>query len=405
MRRALSGAIAMVSVAATAVGPTIVHAADGLQLEEVVLTASRIPLANGMTSPTPVASLSALELAAMSPGTVMDAMAQLPQFYGNSSVANFNYASNTFLTSSGGGSLNLRGIGAKRTLTLLDGRRVVPSTIYGGPDVNLFPEAVLKSVETVTGGASAAYGTDAVAGVANFILDTRFEGVRGGMQLGRSSRSDGASAKFSLAVGHRIGEGRHLLASVEHFGLDSIETWQGRDWYQGWGLVQNTAAGAGGSLSNPRFFKAPHVVSTVASYDGIITAWKALPGFTVPDGFVRSIFSADGQLLPFQYGSPFATTGTATQSVANGGSGTDHNSDRPNVQPENTRTSAFLYVEQEFGEDSAVYLQGIYGEQVIKATNTGGMFQVGVGQPMTIFQDNAFLPSGLRQSMVDNQIA
>ena len=67
---------------------------------------------------------------------------------------------------------------SKRTLQLLNGRRVVQSTIFGGPDINLFPENVISSVETVTGGASAAYGTDAVAGAVNFILDTDFEGFR-----------------------------------------------------------------------------------------------------------------------------------------------------------------------------------------------------------------------------------
>ena len=68
-------------------------------------------------------------------------------------------------TSDGAGSLNLRGLNSKRTLQLLDGRRVVQSTIFGGPDINLFPSNVVRTVETVTGGATAAYGTDAVAGV------------------------------------------------------------------------------------------------------------------------------------------------------------------------------------------------------------------------------------------------
>ena len=89
--------------------------------------------------------------------------------------------------------LNLRGLGTKRTLTLLDSRRMVPSTAYGGPDVNLFPEQVLLRVEAVTGGASASYGTDAVSGVVNYILDTKMNGFRASAQTGFSERGDGRS--------------------------------------------------------------------------------------------------------------------------------------------------------------------------------------------------------------------
>lgn len=403
--KATRAAAVWAAVAAALAVTQSARAADGDVLEEVSVTGSRIQQTNGMATPTPVASLSSTELSAMAPTTVMEAMAQLPQFYGSASVANFNSGSNGFFTSSGGGSLNLRGIGTKRTLTLLNGRRVVSSTIYGGPDVNLFPESVLKTVETVTGGASAAYGTDAVSGVANFILDTRFDGLRAVAQMGQSSRSDGDNAKFSITAGHNLGDRMHAIVSVEHFSQDAIETWQGRDWYRGWGLVQNTATGAGSSESNPKFLMAPNVVSTVASYDGVITGWTAQPGFTVPASFVRSIFSPSGTLSPFQLGNPYATTGTASQSVANGGSGTDNNTDRPNVQPRNTRTSAFAYVGSDVTDNTNVFLQAIYGEQDIKATNYGGVFQSGVGQPLTIYQNNAFLPASLRQSMVDNRIA
>ncbi len=105
--------------------------------------------------------------------------------------------------SPGGGSLNLRGVGAKRTLTLLDGRRVVPATAYGGPDINMFPEQMLQRVEAVTGGASAHYGTDAVSGVVNYILDTKFNGFRGSAQTGFSDRRDGNNSKYSIAFGIR----------------------------------------------------------------------------------------------------------------------------------------------------------------------------------------------------------
>ena len=165
-------------------------------------------------------------------------MGQLPQFYANATASNFNSGVNGFFNSPGGGSLNLRGIGAKRTLTLLDGRRVVAREHLWRADINTFPEAMLKTIETVTGGASAAYGTDAVAGVVNYILNTDFTGFQGHAQGGRSDRSDADNSEYSLAFGTKLGERSHLLLSAEYFKQDPIETFKGRDWYQQWGMLQ-----------------------------------------------------------------------------------------------------------------------------------------------------------------------
>src|SRR3954453_10701275 len=207
-------------------------------VEEVTVTGSRIQQTSGMDTPTPVAALTVSEISNMAPGEITNALTQLPQFYASSTAATFNGANNGFFNSPGGGSLNLRGVGSKRTLTLLDGRRVVSSTIYGGPDINSFPKAMLKGVETVTGGASAAYGTDAVSGVVNFLLNTDFEGFEGHAETGHTFRGDGDNSQFSLAFGTKVGARAHLLLSAEHTEQDPIATFQGRDWYQGWGMLQ-----------------------------------------------------------------------------------------------------------------------------------------------------------------------
>lgn len=146
--------------------------AEAEELEEVTITGTRIRVVTGMDTPTPVAALSADELLAISPTSVTAALVSLPQFAASATAENFGVSlNNNFFSSPGGGSLNLRGIGSKRTLTLLDSRRVVPGTAFGGPDINMFPDQMLRRVETVTGGASAAYGTDAVSGVVNYVLD------------------------------------------------------------------------------------------------------------------------------------------------------------------------------------------------------------------------------------------
>jgi iron complex outermembrane receptor protein len=372
-------------------------------LQEIEVTGTRIQHV-GMTTPTPVTSVSLDELTSMAPTTLIDALVELPQFYGSATTSNFNTGANGFFTSPGGGSLNLRGLGTKRTLTLLDGRRMVDSTLYGGPDINLFPQAVIKRVDTVTGGASAAYGTDAVAGVVNFILDTKFNGFKATIQDGQTSRGDNKNAEISATFGHTLGEHAHIILSGEHYAEDPIYTWKGRDWYQGYGLLQSTAAGAGNSQSNPRFYPAPYVTSLNASYDGIITAFQPTPGNTVPASFGLSTFNSDGTVSPFHLGSQVSTA-TSAQSTLGGGSGTDNNSDRPDVEPQSSRTSFFSYLDADLTDHINVYFQGIYADEMVKTTTTGGLFSPTSGQPITIYANNAFLPASLSQQMAANNIA
>jgi outer membrane receptor protein involved in Fe transport len=373
------------------------------QLEVVQITGTRIQHV-GMTTPTPVTSVTLDELSSMQPTTMINALVQLPQFYGSATSSNFNTGANGFFASPGGGSLNLRGMGTKRTLTLLDGRRMVDSSLFGGPDINLFPQALVKRVDTVTGGASAAYGTDAVAGVVNFILDTKFDGFKATAQVGQTSRGDNKNAEYSMVFGRQLGERAHIILSGEHYAEDPVYTWKGRSWYHGWGLLQSTAAGAGNSQSNPRFYPAPYITSTNASYDGVITAWQATPGNTVPASFGPMTFSSDGTVSPFVPGSPVSSA-TSAQSTVGGGSGTDNNSDRPTVEPQSSRNSFFAYLDADVSDHIKVYFQGIYANEKVKGTNVGGAFSATSGQPMTIYANNAFLPATLAQQMAANNIA
>ena len=173
--------------------------------EDIVVTGSRV-VTNGMDSPVPVTAVAAEELTKMDPTALINSVSQLPQFYNNQTPTNSN-----FFLRGGTGNLNLRGLGANRTLTLLNGRRFPSSSAFGGVDINLFPEAMIKGIETVTGGASAQYGTDAVAGVVNFLLDTDFTGLQADLQGGFTDRDDGYNYEAKLAWGFNIGERGHLL--------------------------------------------------------------------------------------------------------------------------------------------------------------------------------------------------
>src|SRR5512138_2206487 len=141
----------------------------------------------------------------MAPGNVIESVTHIPIFFNNTTQDN---PSNLF-SSPGTGSLNIRGLNTNRTLTLLNGRRMTPSNRIGAVDINSFPEVLVERVEVITGGASAAYGTDAVAGVANFILDTDFDGLKTHAQAGSSAANSRGTWEIGVAFGTDVGERGH----------------------------------------------------------------------------------------------------------------------------------------------------------------------------------------------------
>src|SRR5690606_16613874 len=134
-------------------------------LEEIQVTGSRIRAVDGMTAPTPVTAMTVSELSDFNPGsTVAAQLDNLPQFF---DTPNAQRGGNAISTTAGGSYLNLRGMGLNRTLVLVDGTRVAPADANGSVNVDIFPSALMQRIDVVTGGASAAYGADAVAGVVN----------------------------------------------------------------------------------------------------------------------------------------------------------------------------------------------------------------------------------------------
>jgi outer membrane receptor protein involved in Fe transport len=318
---------------------------------------------------------------------MIEGMAELPQFYQSNTTTN----TGNFFTTPGAGSLNLRGLQGKRTLTLLSGRRVVPSTIYGGPDINIFPEKMMRSIETVTSGATATYGTDAVAGVVNFILDTNFEGVAGDVQTGQNERGDNNHYEASLRAGFALGENdrTHLLLAGERFEQDPIWSREGYDWYEGWGLLQNPdTANRGRTPDNPVNLPYKHVVSRQASLDGIIT-------FPAASGLGVWSVDPNGNATPFVLGSAFDAT---AHSIANGGSGTENGEPEAQLQPETSSENFFTYLEHEFSDNFTVYGQAMYGEAAFTNKNLGGSLYGGRG--ITIYSGNPFIPANIQQMMI-----
>jgi len=151
-------------------------AAAGAEVSEIVVTGTRIPTPN-LTSVAPVTSVGAADIKAQGVTRVEDLLNSLPQSFASQ-------GSNISNNANGIATVNLRGLGATRTLVLIDGRRLMSgnptsnATTPVAADLNFIPTALIERVDILTGGASAVYGADAVAGVVNFVMNKSFEGVR-----------------------------------------------------------------------------------------------------------------------------------------------------------------------------------------------------------------------------------
>ena len=165
-------AVAMPVLAASE-EPEVDVAEAPVQLEEVVVTGSRIHIPN-LASANPVYHIDAETLSYQGNVRVEDTLRILPQVFSGQNAGISNGATGT-------ATLNLRNLGAQRTLVLVNGRRLpIGSPLQGGigADINQIPGSLIKSVEVLTGGSSATYGADAVAGVVNFLMADDFEGVK-----------------------------------------------------------------------------------------------------------------------------------------------------------------------------------------------------------------------------------
>lgn len=353
-------------------------------LPEVAITGSRIRQRSAAWTPAPVTVVTAEELRDMEPGNLVDSLQLLPQFLLNSTPANaFNFASNA-----GQSFLNLRGLGPNRTLVLLDGRRVVSSSRLGAVDIAGLPTALIKRIEVVTGGASAAYGSGAVSGVANLILDTHFDGLEMSADGGVTSRGDNDKLDLSVVGGAPLGDRAHFVASLDYFRSNRVETYAGRSWFQGWGRVTNPQWLATGT--GPRALILPDVSSTRYTFGGLINQ----PGSALD----RLMFLPDGTATPFVPGNPaIIGTGCYCQS---GGIGDNYEADRTgdgSLVPGVIRGNGFLYFELEPRDGLELYAQALYGVDHVDFVNVGAV-QFGQWQA-TIYRDNAYLPDDIRRIM------
>lgn len=213
-------------------------AESAMDIEEVVVTGSRIVRPN-LTGTTPVVQVDSDEVEFQGTVRVEDMMRTLPQVWSNQNTGQSNGATGT-------ATLNLRNLGDPRTLVLINGRRLpAGSPLGGGPDINQIPGALIDRVEVLTGGASATYGSDAVGGVVNFIMDRHFEGITIDYQASQYSHgnenkgiqeiisgegypvaddveTDGEMQQISLTIGGGIGGSGHAVAYFNYRDINPV---------------------------------------------------------------------------------------------------------------------------------------------------------------------------------------
>ncbi len=196
-----SASLAAGIAAALAAGaPTSVMAQDEAE-DVVIVTGSRLARTD-LSAPSPTVVVGSDAIANSGDVTVESLLYEYPQLAaGNTSQVNAN-GGQGILTA------NLRALGPTRTLVLVNGRRFVPAGSAGSVDLGTIPRALVERVEIITGGASAVYGSDAIAGAVNFILKDNFEGIQGTYQYGQAFEGDGANHSVELMAGGEFADGR-----------------------------------------------------------------------------------------------------------------------------------------------------------------------------------------------------
>lgn len=341
----------------------------------ITVTGTRV-IRDGYQAPTPLTVIGSEQIQNSSSNNVADYVNDLPQLSGSATPANSNSAISSGLA--GLNALNLRNLGSSRTLVLLDGQRSVASSLTGVVDINTFPQALIERVEVVTGGASAAYGSDALSGVVNFVLNKNFTGLKGEISGGVTTYGDDQRYNASLAAGFKFAGGRgHVLLSAEIAHVDGIYGTGNRAWNKTGTFIVDTNPAYVAGNGQPERLVASGVQISTATMGGIITS-TALRG---------TAFGPGGTPYAFVYGSatrdPWTIGGNWQANQLNETVTLDSPEDRQGV---------FGRISFDVTPDINLYVQGSWNrDHVINSSSE----QYHLGD-LTIKADNAFLPQSVR---------
>jgi len=372
-------------------------------IEEVSVTGSRISRDIGFESPVPVTAITQDEMRMFDPGLGAAAQLQnLPQFFNNVSSDNI---SGRVAADLGQSQLNMRGMGANRTLVLLDGMRIVPSDRRSSVSVDYLPTTLVQRVDVVTGGASAAYGADALAGVTNFVLNRNYTGMEVAYTTGINEVGDGEYNRGAITFGDDLIDGRlHVFGSVEARINDQYRR-QNAAWDTRQGYVRNPAYTGVATPGVPLRLTRNNVYSANFSSTGLITA--------AGSALNRMQFNEAGTgVQPFDDGQLASFAGVGNLNTAVGTPG-DYQYDlfirshpqsfeRLGLEQQNV----FIGSDFKLTEETTLWGHYLFGrsstEQGAYTFGSGGVGLGHAGQAYTtIFRDNPFLPAAVRQTMIN----
>ncbi len=372
--------------------PAESDAASSGQGEAIVVTGSRIGRST-FTSTTPVTVIGADTIAALGQVNVGETLQTLPQNVSTASDTNVGLTANTDQPNIGASIANLRGLNPAngvRTLTLVDTRRFVPSTTGGGVDMNLIPSILVQSIETVTGGASAAYGTDALAGVVNVILDKQLDGIKAQIDYGQTFRGDGTSFHGALAYGTEFADGRgHFMIGGEYQDNGEVgDCVYAREWCaESPGAVLNADYDTPGAANygQAHYLRLDNTAYTNYDLNGVLRGTRT---GRVNDPALRNItFTPDGtQAVEFDQGE--YTQGIGFYARQGGDCLIDCSLwSEVQLRPEVERASLFARADYEISDNITAIFEASYGMRKSKVKG----LSLGPSSGSPIRADNAFL--------------
>ncbi|HEX4272955.1 MAG TPA: TonB-dependent receptor [Rhizomicrobium sp.] len=388
----LAGGAAILALSASAA-----MAQEGV--EQVVVSSTRLQSA-GFDAPTPTTVVSAADLQAQAKPSVFDSITQLPQLQG-STGAGYNTGSTT-TGLIGLSALGLRGLSPLRTLVLMDSERVVGGNFNGVVDVSEIPQMLIQRVDVVTGGASASWGSDAVAGVINFVTDKKFEGFKMNAQAGLSTYGDAGNTLFQTAAGSSFAGGRgHFEVAGEYAYNDGLlprfpvaqqhsanpENIGGRTLYRQSATSSYGSTAASVPAGQPQNYYGPLQQNTQTAAYGLITSGP----------YAGTTFDATGKAVPYDYaGNCFVSGGSLKGTIGSSCFGTasdpgdqaDTHQFTQGLYDPLTRGNLYARVSYDLSPNAEVYATASYGiSRTENVPAQGNSSKNGI----TVRCDNAYL--------------
>ncbi len=386
VKAALLSSVALGGVLICGVPAKALAAAQGQTgaVEEVVVTATRVDR-SGYTAPTPTTVITAQSLEQKGIANIAEALNQIPAFKASTNPTTNGIRSIT----PGANYADLRGLGAIRTLVLVDGQRFVPQVATAldsnQVDLNQIPAIMIERTDVVTGGASAAWGSDAVSGVVNIILKKDFTGFQAEISGGESTYGDNRSLRVAALGGLQFAGNRgHFEVAIDFAGNNGV----GGPLTRPWGRL-NMANIANPTPANglPVNLIVPNSQYSTVAPGGIINN-TALKGTT---------FGPGGVPMPFTYGSfvgASSMSGGSNVGCVNGGCGNLNISSTASVEPPTARLGTFARVGYDFSPTLRAYVNASF------ARTWGGGYQAAARDtaiPISI--NNPYLPAATKAAM------